>query len=382
MKKTNDYPIILIHGFLCWGTESKINQFMPCMGMWNGNARVAIMEEGVRCYTPHIGPFSSMWDRACILYAMIKGGRVDYGEVHSKRYGHERFGETYPGYVPNWGELDEKGRIQKVSLIGHSFGAPTVRTLINLLAEGDAEERIAGGDVSPLFEGGKQRWIHTCTTLAGTHNGVTLPDAARPLVKPVSKVVFGLGNLVSGTALSRVYDFHLDRFGISSMERHIPFNKEAVNHLANLERDNIFYELSTKGAIDCMKDYKDYDNIYYFSYYGRRTYRKFGIEIPSSDIWFPLRVLSPFECLYKDSTHGVDWQPNDGIVNVPAAHHPEGHDFVDYKDGMEIKPGIWNVMPEEWKDHTSYMGIGETAEDYHKFFKALAVRSMTLPVVE
>ena len=358
MKKTNDYPIILIHGFLCWGTESKINQFMPCMGMWNGNARVAIMEEGVRCYTPHIGPFSSMWDRACILYAMIKGGRVDYGEVHSKRYGHERFGETYPGYVPNWGELDEKGRIQKVSLIGHSFGAPTVRTLINLLAEGDAEERIAGGDVSPLFEGGKQRWIHTCTTLAGTHNGVTLPDAARPLVKPVSKVVFGLGNLVSGTALSRVYDFHLDRFGISSMERHIPFNKEAVNHLANLERDNIFYELSTKGAIDCMKDYKDYDNIYYFSYYGRRTYRKFGIEIPSSDIWFPLRVLSPFECLYKDSTHGVDWQPNDGIVNVPAAHHPE------------------------WKDHTSYMGIGETAEDYHKFFKALAVRSMTLPVVE
>ena len=49
---------------------------------------------------------------------------------------------------------------------------------------------------------------------------------------------------------------------------------------------------------------------------------------------------------------------------------------------MEIKPGIWNVMPEEWKDHTSYMGIGETAEDYHKFFKALAVRSMTLPVVE
>lgn len=46
MKKTNDYPIILIHGFLCWGTESKINQFMPCMGMWNGNARVAIMEEG------------------------------------------------------------------------------------------------------------------------------------------------------------------------------------------------------------------------------------------------------------------------------------------------------------------------------------------------
>jgi len=78
----------------------------------------------------------------------------------------------------------------------------------------------------------------------------------------------------------------------------------------------------------------------------------------------------------------VDWQPNDGIVNVPAAHHPEGHAFVDYKDGMEIKPGIWNVMPEEWKDHTSYMGIGETAEDYHKFFKTLAVRSMTLPVVE
>ncbi len=380
MKKNNNYPVILIHGFLCWGTESKINQFMPCMGMWKGNARIAILEEGEPCFTPHIGPFSSMWDRACILYAMIKGGRVDFGKVHSERYGHERFGETYPGYVPNWGELDEAGKIQKVNLIGHSFGAPTVRTLIHLLAEGDPEERAAGdSDMSPLFEGGKKNWIHGCVTLAGTHNGVTLPDAGRPLVKPMAAVLYGIGNLTSGTWFSRFYDFKLDRFGFTSKTKHIKFNKEAIKHVVNLEKDNIFYELSTKGAVECMKNYKIYDNIYYFSYYGRRTRRKFGIEIPTKDIWFPLRLFSPFECLYKDSTHGKDWQPNDGIVNVMAAHHPDGQPFVEYKDGMDIKPGIWNVMPEEWKDHTSYMGVGEDADTYHKYYKDMVNMICALP---
>lgn len=37
----------------------------------------------IRC-----GPVSSMHDRACELYYTIKGGRVDYGEEHSRECGH------------------------------------------------------------------------------------------------------------------------------------------------------------------------------------------------------------------------------------------------------------------------------------------------------
>lgn len=387
MNKLNNYPVILIHGFLCWGSESNINQFMPCMGMWHGNARDAIMEEEQVCFTPHIGPFTSMWDRACLLYAMIKGGRVDFGKVHSEKMGHERYGETFPGYVPDWGELDEAGKIKKVILIGHSFGAPTTRTLIHLLAEGDEEERAGtpSDELSDLFKGGKADWIHAEVTLAGTHNGVTLPDAARPLVKPASAALFAVGNLVSGTWFSKFYNFRLEQFGFCSTEKHIKFSKDKIAHLVNLERDNIYYELSTTGAMECMKDYKTYDNIYYFSYYGRRTRRKAGIEYPSKDIWFPLRLFSPFECLYSDDTHkGEAWQANDGIVNVAAAHHPEGQPFVEYADlksDADIKPGVWTVMPQEWKDHTSYMGVGENHEVYQNFFKDIVLRIDNLPAI-
>ena len=140
MEKTNNYPVVMVHGFLCWGSEERINDFLPLFGMWNGNARMTVLEMGVPCFTPSVGPFSGMWDRACDLYAHIKGGTVDYGYVHSKRNHHERYGNTYEALVPNWGDLDEYGKIQKINLIGHSFGGPTVRTLINLLAEGSKEE--------------------------------------------------------------------------------------------------------------------------------------------------------------------------------------------------------------------------------------------------
>lgn len=385
MKKTNDFPIVLVHGFLCWGTESKINHFMPCFGMWNGNARVSIIEEGIQCYTPHVGPFSSMWDRACVLYARIKGGRVDYGKVHSEKYGHDRYGDTYEALVPNWGELDAAGKIQKINIIGHSFGGPTVRTLVHLLAEGSEEERLGtpAGELSPLFEGGKQKWIHSCTTLAATHSGVTLPDAARPLVNPMAYAVFGIGNLVSGTVLARFYDFGLDRFGLSSKTEHLKLNKAGLKKLVNMKADNIFWELSTEGGTELTKNYKTYDDIYYFSYGGKRTKTHLGglIELPTKDMWLPLRLFSIFECLYTDKDHGKDWRPNDGLVNVPASLAPLNEPRTDFVSNDACKPGVWNVMPLEWKDHTSYMGVGEDPKVFANYFKEMADRLSDLPVI-
>lgn len=389
MYKSCNYPMILVHGFLCWGSESKLCSFIPTFGMWHGNARYSIMEEGTKCFTPHVGPFTGMRDRACILYALIKGGTVDFGKVHSEKMGHERYGETFPGYVPNWGELDEAGKIQKIILVGHSFGAPTIRTLIHLLAEGDPDE-VAGtdpDDLSDLFKGGKADWVHSCVTLAGTHNGVTLPDAARPLVDPATSLLFTIGNLVSGTWFSRFYDFRLEWYGFTSKKEHIKRKdgKDKIKALVAHQEDNIFYELSTEGGTKLLENSKTYDNIYYFSYYGRRTRRNGKREIPTKDMWAPLRLFSIFECFYEDETHkGEQWQANDGLVNLGAAHHPDGQPFVEYASlasDADIKPGIWNVMPIEWKDHTSYMGIGETDAGYNQFFKDMLDRITDLPVI-
>ena len=201
MEKTNNYPVVLVHGFLCWGDGSNINKFLPCFGLWNGNAKLSVYDAGLKCYTPHVGPFNSMWDRACILYAKLKGGRVDFGKVRSEKYGYQRYGETYEAMIPDWGELDTEGKIKKINLVGHSFGGPTVRTLIHLLTEGSEEERAGTpeDELSDLFKGGKGNWVHSCTTLVATHNGVTLPDAARPLVDPLQYVIYTLGNLVNRT---------------------------------------------------------------------------------------------------------------------------------------------------------------------------------------
>ena len=386
MKKTNAYPMILVHGFLCWGDDDPINQVFPCFGMFNSNAKADIEEAGVPCFTPAVGPFNNMWARACELYAYIKGGRVDYGKVHAERYGMERFGPTYEGVVKNWGELDDEGKLQKVNLVGHSFGGPTVRTLIHLLAEGSEEERAATEDryLYDLFRGGKQEWIHSCTTLAATHNGVTLPDAGRPVVKPMAAVCYGLGMLFSGTPVARFYRWHLERYGISNPDFHLKFNWKKIKHLVDLEEGNIFWELSNEGGQKMTETYKTYDNIYYFSYYGCRTQKApFGLpgQIPTKKQWPPFYLFSLFEGFYKSPAYGPEWQPNDGIVNVPAAKYPLREPHEAFQSNDACKPGVWYYFPVEDKDHTSYMGVQETAEDYKKFMLEITDRVTDLPVL-
>ena len=79
-----------------------------------------------------------MWDRACELYACIKGGWVGYGEAHSAKFGHDRYGRTYPGLYHEWGQVDRQtAKVRKIHIIGHSLGGLTGRTLIQLLESGD-----------------------------------------------------------------------------------------------------------------------------------------------------------------------------------------------------------------------------------------------------
>ncbi len=388
MRKTNNYPFVLVHGYLCWGNDDRLNDVLPLFGMWNGSAKQTLQDAGYSADTPSVGMFSGMWDRACELYAFIKGGRVDYGKVHSARNGHDRYGKTYPGYVPNWGELDENGKIQKINLVGHSFGAPTVRTLIHLLAEGSELERNGTDpdDLSDLFKGGKVKWVHSCTTLAGVHNGVTLPEQINPIIKPLAFAVFSLAPLTSGGPIAKAYGFHLDRFGLSSQTEHVKFNPGKLLRLVSMQEDYIHWELSREGCQELTKDYTVYDNIYYFSYYGIRTTRnKKGKVVGSKDQWLPMRpfayITGNFTSKLPGVTIGDEWKDSDGLVNIPAAHHPFNDPWKDF-DKDNIEPGLWNVMPQEWKDHTSYMGVLEDKKEYADFFLEIADRVTDLPVIE
>ena len=110
----NSCPIIIVHAW----SQQAYNLY---------DIQNFLRGEGFEVYTPAMGPFSSTWDRACELYAQIKGGTVDYGLFHSMKYGHARYGRTYPGMYPEWGTADPAtGKIRRAHFIGYCFGGAVV----------------------------------------------------------------------------------------------------------------------------------------------------------------------------------------------------------------------------------------------------------------
>jgi hypothetical protein len=69
-KRVNDYPIVLVYGLLGFGRDELFG-----FKYWGGfiDLEQELREGGYETYTSAVGPVSSVWDRACELYACIKG---------------------------------------------------------------------------------------------------------------------------------------------------------------------------------------------------------------------------------------------------------------------------------------------------------------------
>ena len=122
----NDYPIVLIHGFFGWGNDEMGNY-----RYWGGHKDIQkLLEDGGHTvFNVSVGPISSNWDRAVEVYYQLKGGQVDYGYGHSKKYGliQKPVDKEYIGLYPEWDEN------HPVHVIGHSMGGQTARMLQYLL---------------------------------------------------------------------------------------------------------------------------------------------------------------------------------------------------------------------------------------------------------
>lgn len=401
------YPYILVHGLGGWGESTGINDVVPYWGSTSGSLTAQLRAEGYEVYTPSVGPVSSAWDRACELYAQLTGTRVDYGEAHSKEHNHERFGRIYSEpLVADWGEKLNGGQLQRINLVGHSFGGATVRLLTSLLEYGnEAEKAASGSEVSPLFEGGKGDWVFSVTTLCAPHNGSSLTEILNdsgsllssldilgindsPVLKTLMSTL-GLSNIFSSPDILNttdllisfcmlagnitqpvkgVYDLMLDHFGIgSATEGSLESSIEKVVASGN---DHAAYDLSPDGAAALNSTIKTVDSVYYFSYAysATRNANLLGGQAPTLDMLLVLQAPALGMGTYSGTTAGgivIDekWQENDGLVSVVSAQKPDTEEGIYLEndarelEAKKVEKGIWNISPTLNGHHGTVIGL-------------------------
>lgn len=384
------YPTILIHGFFGFGEDDLVGAIVPYWG-FRPDCKLPkiIRAAGYEVYAPNVGPFNSAWDRACIIYAYLFGGTVDFGKVHAEKYGHARYGRTYPGVLKDLGQTEEHA---KINVVGHSFGGPTVLALCDLFTNGNQEE-IEGtpeDELSPLFKGGHGDLIHTATMLSGVSNGTTLasilgPSGVKLLSTLVTGVVYTIGN---SSAVLKFWDFNMDAWGFNANKfTHTgnrfrnPFSPDAKAKYATFNKnyfDSIGYEMSIECCADINATRGNLNpNTYYFARRGDRSHPKGdGTYAMDKSSFFISKFAGLVTNLYKgknfngitiDPKYGYsmpEWGPSDGLVNVPGQSAPFNQPYEDADFDADFKPGIFYNLPVEYKDHMSWCGAKEDREVY------------------
>jgi triacylglycerol lipase len=358
MKSKN---IVFVHGLFGWGPGE-----LGGLPYW-GDA-LAQFEGVFNTHEVKCGPISSFHDRACELFAQIKGAEVDYGEQHSKEAGHARkpHDRDYSGkpFVRNWSADNP------VILIGHSAGAQTCLQLQQLLA----------GDLWKY--GSNAQWVEAIVSIAGVLNGSTLTylagcDQATGKLKHLPSFFIQKGlDLLKMIGTEPVIDLYLDQWtqGKTPIDEAL-FKKIDNSNFANGD-DNLAFDLSLQGCCKANKNFDTQICTYYLSIVTSKTDPLLGRQRPAF-LMNPL--LQPF-ALYQ----GVDdpfslikpipdwgagdltldkWRENDGAVSsvsqrfpFTAGDHPVGGEGIFGRPAGAIQKGKWyyqraeNIVPHRF-DH-------------------------------
>ena len=375
-EKANNYPIVLVHGFLGVDPKNYFSKLYRYFGSFTKDLEKHWEKDcGADVYQPSLGPFTGMWERSCELYAYLFGGTVDYGVYHSKEHGINRFGRTYPGVLK---DLGTPGDHAKINLIGHSFGGPTVTMFSWIMEAGSKEELDAtpADEVSDFFKGGKGNLIHSVTTLSATNRGTSATVfAGEKLLHTISRVLMTAGSK-GGDLLHNVYDLYFDPWNAmkdptkpgakkaSDAEKQagIKAYENAVNG------GNIWYEMQPKVSDAMLKGWKANPNTYYIARPACGTHKgKMGFQYPDKHIFPMFKVTGLIMGIYIKKSELVEksWRPNDGIVNVPSMGAPVGVEEIQVTPNDTLKKGIWQVMPPQNWDHQGWAGMFISKTDYY-----------------
>lgn len=348
-----DLKFVFVHGLSGWGSYDFVNKVFPYWGLSQGSIITYLNHQGYPSYAASVNPTGSAWDRACELYAQLNGTVVDYGKEHSERCHHERFGTDY-SKKPLIDDFSDS----KIVLLGHSFGGATIRVFSEILINGAPSEIEAtdADSLSPFFKGGDTDRIYAMVALAAPNNGTT------------------------------AYDMYEDpSFEFEEIE--IPEEYEKMGGMVSkgtkakkdgrIEEDYAAFDMHIDNAYKLNEWISTFEDVYYFSYPCSSS--KEGSVEPNGDITESMFMKSAIiMSQYTGLTAGgieIDesWQSNDGLVNEKSAKAPINAPSKEYKEGMDLQPGVWYVMPTQKGDHMYFQG-GMT--------KRVKVRPFYLSLVE
>lgn len=401
-------PTVFVHGYIGWGSYDGLNDLFPYFGTTTGSILDDLNSQGYHCYAASVGPYSSAWDRACELYAQLTGTRTDYGIAHSRKYGHDRYGEDFTGraLIPDftWDSA------HKINLVGHSFGGTTIRMMTDLLYDGAAEEveaaRAEGTAVNPLFEGGHTGMIYSITTVSTPFNGTTFHHATPVALTAWPRIFATAGTGLDSIGLG-VYDPMLQQFGIGTAAGENVFTSvdRVIASGFYDHNDSAVADLAVERATDLNRSIEMRPDIYYFAHYGNKTPENslLGGVTPAIDMIPTLLRISFAMCRYTGTTDSSypdgygeyyqdvsvpvialdeEWQPNDCIVNCISARCPfylnadgskvyDAH--VDYVEGMTYPKGKWTIFPAHDLDHIGIIGgvFMESRDEVHGLYKQI-----------
>ncbi|GLH75835.1 hypothetical protein SSBR45G_07430 [Bradyrhizobium sp. SSBR45G] len=332
--------VIFVHGIFGWGENELVG-----LSYW-GEALAQFPRERFEVHEVKCGPVSSFNDRACELFAQIRGGHFKYGNGQEgiKRPVVER---NERKHVPPQPLLPEWSQDHPIVLVGHSAGAHTCLALQRLLAEDFFEVK------------SNANWIEAIICISGVLNGSTLT------------YLFGCdpatGNLVQKperlieTAVKLV-DFlpQLPQAGIDPwLEQWIDTDAFARG------RDNLAHDLTLAGCLDANAAFKINPTTYYLSLVTSMPARRTVLGIP-----LPIRYPGINPLLLATAIYQADradfvaealplqdwnrtpelriaaWRENDGAVSTisqrfPFTHCRESIGQEGFLGGQSIEKGKW-----------------------------------------
>jgi len=368
----NNYPIVLIHGFMGWGPEEMGNY-----SYWGGKSNYIkdLADDEHKIMAVSVGPISSNWDRAIEAFYQIKGGQVDYGSSHSEKNKIIRMPneKNYVGLYPQWSEKNP------VHIIGHSMGGQTARMLNYLLTQ-EINNNNGEKEESALLGKSHLGWIKSITTISTPHDGTTLSHIITSTI-PYVQYFAGIAGLFG----NNYFHFNLEQFGIKKQK-----NETWLSFITGLKDNSIIntknfsaYDLSLPGA----KDFNGYSqaspDVYYFSFITSTTKKdeKTSFHVPFDNT--PLLNKARAKLIGSRSGYWADgtqtdslWFENDGVVNSISMFGPttgvNGSDpIIEYDPKDLLITGQWYWTKVNRMDHWSVIGHFGSEEKKLRGFKII-----------